>query len=66
MEIIDWLVIAGFGPTAIVVMAAVMAAVMAVVVAGSCHAVQCSWAVIAAYHLFAVYSHNAQQFMLLH
>ena len=62
VEIFDWLVAMGFGPMAIVI----MVAVMAVVVVDSHHAVQCSWAVTAAYCPFTVYSRNAQQFTLLH
>ena len=56
MEIFDWLVIMGSGPMVTVI----IAAVVAVVVAGSHHAVQCSWVVTAVYHLFAAYSHSIQ------
>ena len=43
----------------------VVAAVVAVGVAGSCRAVQCSWVAVTACHPFAVYSRNAQRFVLL-
>ena len=49
-----------------VTFAVIVAAVVAVGVVGSRHAVQCSWVVAAAYHPFAVCSHNSQQFVLLH
>ena len=53
----------GTGST--ITVAIVVAAVVVVVVAGSRHAVQCSWVAAAAYHPFAVCSRNAQQFVLL-
>ena len=43
----------------------VVAAVVVVGMAGSRHAVQCSWVAAAAYHPFAVCSRNAQRFVLL-
>ena len=49
--------------TVTVVVAAVVVAVVGV--AGSRHAVQCSWVAAAAYHPFAVCSRNAQRFVLL-
>ena len=63
METSGWSVVVGTGST--VTDAVVVAAVVAVVVAGSRHAVQCSWVAAAAYHPFAVCSRNAQRFVLL-
>ena len=63
METSGWLVVVGTRLT--VTVTVVVAAVVAVGMAGSRHAVQCSWVAAAAYHPFAVCSHNAQQFVLL-